>query len=168
MPLTDTQIRALSPSKKRVRCSDGGGSFLEIMPSGKKVFRLAYRLNGGQRTKLIGDYPRTSLADARLKASAFKFDLRSDDPEVVALATRKRGSDMPLQTKEVRWKDVANGYLLLRQQSGPAARTLAKLNRQIAVTIDTSRGQGVSWRRQGLCQSYRGPRPKCRNARVAS
>ncbi|MFK7882228.1 tyrosine-type recombinase/integrase [Roseobacter sp.] len=135
MPLTDTQIRALHPSEKRVRRSDGGGLFLEVMPSGKKVFRLAYRLNGGQRTKLIGDYPRTSLADARLKASAFKLDLRDDNPEVVAMATRKHGSAVLLEKENANWADVANGYLLLRQQSGPAPRTLAKLNRQIAVTI---------------------------------
>ena len=136
MPLTNTQIRALTPSKKRIRFSDGGGLFVEILPSGKKVFRLAYRHNGGQRTKLIGDYPRTSLADARLKASAFKLELRSGDPQVVALATQKRGAKMPTKPAEVTWKEVAEGYLLLRQQSGPAARTLAKLNRQIALTVD--------------------------------
>lgn len=144
MPLTDTQIRALQPSQKRVRRSDGGGLFLEVMPSGKKVFRLAYRLNGGQRTKLIGDYPRTSLADARLKASAFKLDLRSGDPEIVELATRARGTAILVKKEETKWEDVANGYLLLRQQSGPAARTLAKLNRQIAVTISALGDRAVT------------------------
>jgi hypothetical protein len=90
MPLTDTLIRAIRPTEKRGRISDGGGLFLEVLPSGRKVFRLAYRLAGNQRTKLIGDYPATSLADARLKASAFRLDLNSSDPEIVELATRPR------------------------------------------------------------------------------
>ncbi len=136
MPLTDAQIRALQPSQKRCRCSDGGGLFIEVLPSGKKVFRLAYRLHGGQRTKMIGDYPRTTLADARLKAAAFKIDLKSGDPEVVEQATKKQSGEAPTDAKKMTWKEVANDYLLLRQQSGPAPQTLSKLNRQIGITIE--------------------------------
>ncbi|WP_411890790.1 tyrosine-type recombinase/integrase [Yoonia sp. SDW83-1] len=136
MPLTDTQIRSLRASEKRFRCSDGGGLFIEVLPSGKKVFRLAYRVAGNQRTKMIGDYPRTSLADARLKASAFKLDLNSNDPDIVEHATRPRKTTKVRKRETTTWEQVANGYLLMRQQSNPAPRTLAKLNRQIGVTID--------------------------------
>jgi integrase len=135
MPLTDSQIRSFRASEKRFRCSDGGGLFLEVLPSGKKVFRLAYRVAGNQRTKLVGDYPRTSLADARLKASAFKLELNSDDPDIVKQATRPRQTTRTKKRKTATWEDVANGYLLMRQQSNPAPRTLTKLNRQIGVTI---------------------------------
>jgi len=136
MTLTDTQIRAMQPAKKRVRCSDGGGLFVEVLPSGKKVFRLAYRVHGSQRTKMIGDYPRTTLADARLKAAAFKIDLQSDDPEVVKQATKKHAEKSLTAAKELTWKEVADDYLLLRQQSGPAPQTLSKLNRQIGITVE--------------------------------
>ncbi len=136
MALTDTQIRSLRPTDKRVRCSDGGGLFLEVLPSGKKVFRLAYRASGSQRTKMIGDYPRTSLADARLKASAFKLDLNSNDPEIVELATRRKPTTKTKKRDATTWREVADGYLMMRQQSNPAPRTLTKLNRQIGATID--------------------------------
>ena len=43
MPLTDAEIRGFSPEKQRFRRFDGGGLFVDVMPSGKKVFRLAYR-----------------------------------------------------------------------------------------------------------------------------
>jgi len=66
MPVTDTQIRALSACEKRIRRSDGGGLFLEVLPSGKKVFRLAYRLNGDQRTKMIGGYHRRSRVETKM------------------------------------------------------------------------------------------------------
>lgn len=136
MPLTDTQVRAIRSSEKRVRVSDGGGLFLEVLPSGRKVFRLAYRLAGNQRTKMIGDYPRTSLADARLKVAAFKLDLNSSDPEIVELATRPRPTVKMQKRESTTWREVADGYLMMRQQSNPAPKTLSKLNSQISITVD--------------------------------
>lgn len=144
MPLPDTQIRALQPSQKRLRSSDGGGLFIEVLPSGKKVFRLAYRIHGGQRTKMIGDYPRTTLADARLRAAAFKIDLQSNDPDVIKQATKMRSEIAPTGAKEMTWKEVANDYLLLRQQSGPAPKTLSKLNRQIGITVEALGNRPIS------------------------
>ena len=144
MSLTDIQIRALQPSQKRIRCSDGGGLFVEVLPSGKKVFRLAYRLHGGQRTKLIGDYPRTTLADARLKAAAFKIDLKSGDPEVIDQATKRQSVETTTKTKEMTWKELADDYLLIRQQSGPAPQTLSKLIRQIGITIESLGTRSIS------------------------
>jgi len=85
---------------------------------------------------MIGDYPRTTLADARLKAAAFKIDLQSDDPEVVKQATKKHAEKSLTAAKELTWKEVADDYLLLRQQSGPAPQTLSKLNRQIGITVE--------------------------------
>jgi integrase len=144
MSLTDIQIRALQPSQKRIRCSDGGGLFVEVLPSGKKVFRLAYRLHGGQRTKMIGDYPRTTLADARLKAAAFKIDLKSGDPEVIDQATKRQSVETSTKTKEMTWKELADDYLLIRQQSGPAPQTLSKLIRQIGITIESLGTRSIS------------------------
>ena len=167
MPLTDAQIRALQPSQKRCRCSDGGGLFIEVLPSGKKVFRLAYRLHGGQRTKMIGDYPRTTLADARLKAAAFKIDLKSGDPEVVEQATKKQSGETPTDAKKMTWKEVANDYLLLRQQSGPAPQTLSKLNRQIGITIEAL-GTRLSTAKQKWAKGQRKMLPLwgCDNHRI--
>lgn len=109
MSLTDTQIRAIRRSKKRARISDSGGLFLEVLPSGRKVFRLAYRVAGSQRTKLIGDYPLTSLADARLKASAFKLDLNSSDPKIVELATSPKPTIKMQKREATTWREVADG-----------------------------------------------------------
>lgn len=133
MPLTDAEIRAFSPQTQRFRRSDGAGLFLDVMPSGKKIFRLAYRSDGKQRTALIGEYPAVRLADARLRASAIKLSLRNGiDPK-----------DVPHETSETEeppqaplWKDIAKDYLMLRQRSGAAPATLRKLTRQVQVTID--------------------------------
>jgi hypothetical protein len=82
MPLTDKEIRAFKPSEKRVRKADGHGLFLEIAPTGAKVFRYTYRFDGKQRPIVVGDYPATSLADARIKQGEFKRMLRDGiDPK---------------------------------------------------------------------------------------
>lgn len=131
MPLTDAQIRGFKPESKRFRQSDGQGLFLEVMPSGKKIFRLAYRLNKEQRTVLIGEYPEIKLADARLKAAEMKRQIREGrDPKAEIVPAVE-----PVQTQEPLWKDVAKEYIMLRQRSGAAARTMHKLIRQIEVTM---------------------------------
>jgi integrase len=65
MALTDTRLRALKPREKSYTVADGRGLFTEVMPSGKRVWRLRYRLSGRQEKVTLGEYPSFSLADAR-------------------------------------------------------------------------------------------------------
>lgn len=37
MPLTDSAIKALKPVEKRFKVFDGGGLYLEVLPTGSKV-----------------------------------------------------------------------------------------------------------------------------------
>jgi len=123
MPLTDAEIRAFKPIKQRFRRSDGSGLFLDVMSSGKKVFRLAYRSEGKQRTIWIGDYPTVRLADARLKVGQLKQKIRQgiDPKEEPATA-----HSVTENAKRPLWRDIARDYLMLRQRSGAAPRTLTK------------------------------------------
>lgn len=65
MALTDTRIRQTKPVGKPVKLPDSGGLYLEVTPSGSRLWRYRYRLNGKESTYAIGDYPRIGLADAR-------------------------------------------------------------------------------------------------------
>ena len=56
MPLTDTAIRAAKPISSAVKLSDGGGLYLLIQPTGSKLWRLAYRFGGKQKTLALGAY----------------------------------------------------------------------------------------------------------------
>lgn len=69
MPLTDRTIRNLTTSAKASKHSDGGGLYLFIPLSGSKLWRMAYRFNGKQKTLYLGGYPEISLAEARTKRS---------------------------------------------------------------------------------------------------
>ena len=65
MALTDTQLRVMRPQEKPYSRSDGGGLFIEVMPGGKRVWRLRYRLHGRQEKVTLGEYPAFTLAQAR-------------------------------------------------------------------------------------------------------
>ena len=135
MALTDKEIRSIKPTEKRVKLPDGQGLALEVMPSGKKVFRFAYRFEGKQRTIVVGDYPSISLAEARIKVSDFKKCLRDKIDPKSLYETEFDEPDDPKVEDKTTWEEVARDYVLLRQRSGAAPRTIKKLIRQVEVTI---------------------------------
>lgn len=65
MALVDTALRGLKPQEKPKKYSDGGGLHLLVNPNGSKLWRLAYRFDGKQKTLAFGAYPKVTLADAR-------------------------------------------------------------------------------------------------------
>ncbi|AZV46887.1 hypothetical protein C3L23_06245 [Nautilia sp. PV-1] len=64
-PLNDTKIKKAKPKEKLYKMFDGDGLYLEIKPSGKKTWRIKYRLNGKEKTYTIGEYPTITLSKAR-------------------------------------------------------------------------------------------------------
>ena len=83
MPLTDTAVRNAKPGSKPVKLSDGGGLHLLIQPHGTKLWRMAYRHAGKQKTLALGIYPTVSLADARSRRDEAKKLLSEGvDPSV--------------------------------------------------------------------------------------
>jgi hypothetical protein len=72
MPLTDTQIRNAKPTEKPFKLSDGGWLFLVVQPSGSKLWRMAYRVNGAEKTLSFGRYPEVPLKDARARRDEAK------------------------------------------------------------------------------------------------
>ena len=63
--ISDAKLRALKPADKAYRQAVGGGLYLEVMPSGSKLWRWKYRLDGRENRFAIGKYPRISLVQAR-------------------------------------------------------------------------------------------------------
>ena len=41
LSLSDAEVKSFKSQGRRLRRSDGGGLFLDVMPSGRKFFRLA-------------------------------------------------------------------------------------------------------------------------------
>jgi integrase len=67
MPLNIAQIKAAKLAEKPVRMFDEKGLYLEISPTGSKLWRWKYRFAGKEKRLSFGAWPEVSLADARLK-----------------------------------------------------------------------------------------------------
>jgi integrase len=70
-PLSDTQIKNAKPKDNPYKLADGGGLYLEVMPTGKKLWRMKYQQASGKESRLsFGIYPAVSLLQARKKRDA--------------------------------------------------------------------------------------------------
>ncbi|MCQ4234238.1 Arm DNA-binding domain-containing protein, partial [Pseudomonas stutzeri] len=65
MPLTDIQIRQAKPGERPRKLSDERGLFIEIRPTGAKLWRYRYKIEGKENVFALGEYPEMGLADAR-------------------------------------------------------------------------------------------------------
>lgn len=135
MPLTDTAIKNLRPNGTRYRKADGGGLFLEVAPTGAKVWRLAYRHGGKQRTLVVGPYPSVTLAKARFHREVAKEALRAGEDPAAA-----KDAEAPVEIIEADpkdpalWGNLIDAYLEKRRREAPAERTMTRLTRQANAT----------------------------------
>lgn len=67
MPLTDVAIRRFQPEVKPRKLSDSGGLFLYVTPSGGKLWRWKYTVGGKEKLMALGQYPKVTLAEARVR-----------------------------------------------------------------------------------------------------
>ena len=81
MALTDKGVRAPKAKTRAYRVSDKGGIRglnLQVTPAGKKKWMLRYSdTTGKERFHTFGEYPGTTLGEAREKASLLKIEARA-------------------------------------------------------------------------------------------
>jgi hypothetical protein len=73
--LTDTAIRAAKPREKSYKLFDALGLYLEVAPTGSKLWRLKYRHDGRENRLALGAHPDTSLKQARERRDAARRQL---------------------------------------------------------------------------------------------
>lgn len=77
MALTDIAIRNAKPRPKPYKMADALGLFLLVQPSGGKLWRLKYRVEGREKKLGFGVYPDVSLSDARKRRDEAREQLAS-------------------------------------------------------------------------------------------
>jgi integrase len=93
VPLTDTTIRNAKAVDKAIKLFDGGGLFLQVMPTGGKWWRFRYRFEGKHKLLSLGTYPAVSLKQARAKRDEMRQHLAAgQDPSAVRKAAKTRRS----------------------------------------------------------------------------
>src|SRR6266436_4525552 len=82
--LTDTAIRAAKPREKSYKLFDALGLYLEVAPTGSKLWRLKYRHDGRENRLAPGRASRhiieTSARAPRRSAPATRCRRRSEQP----------------------------------------------------------------------------------------
>lgn len=108
MKLTDKAVQAAKPKKdKPYKLFDGGGLYLEVLPSGSKSWRLKYRVDGKEKRVAFGLYPVVSLKDARERAfEAKKLLVDGADPSAAKKAAKAAAAAQVAQVVRT-FKDVA-------------------------------------------------------------
>ena len=65
MALTDVAIRSAKPKERPYKLGDVLGLFLLVQPTGGKLWRLKYRVDGREQKLSLGAYPEVGLSEAR-------------------------------------------------------------------------------------------------------
>jgi len=123
MPLTDLKIRSLKPEEKPRRYTDGGNLFVEVRPTGSKLWRFAYKFDGKQKLMALGAYPEISLAKAREKrAEARALLIEGIDPMQQAKIDKLERQALTEHT----FSAIAEELLEKNRKEGLADTTLSK------------------------------------------
>ena len=89
--LTYTQCKNAScpTDRQRIRLTDAGGLYLEIVPSGSKRWFWKYYFDGKEKRMALGSFPEVAVKDARVaRDDARKRQQRGADPVLERQAQR--------------------------------------------------------------------------------
>ena len=88
--LTVREIDSAKPKAKPYKLADGGGLYLEVMPTGAKYWRQKYRMAGKEKRLAFGVYPEVRPPEARDKAREARDMIRAGiDPGEAKKAVKR-------------------------------------------------------------------------------
>ncbi|WP_447835663.1 tyrosine-type recombinase/integrase [Aeromonas salmonicida] len=139
---TDAEIAAIKPKsgvtvhRVSIQSKHGGGLKLEVRASGIKRFVYRYKIGGKAGEMLLGGYPATTLAKARLAhGKAVELVKQGIDPVTVAKQAKAKNIQMPTLG------EVYNDWMAMRAKSKPiGSRTLRDYEGTYARHIESAIG----------------------------
>lgn len=125
MALKDVEIRALKPRDRIYKCSGSYGLYLEVHPTGSKLWRFKYLHLGKDVRIALGRYPEVGLAEARRKRDDAKRTLHEG---VDLLGARKREKLLAIYNGANSFGDIAKEYIDKMVAEGRGDTTTTKAN----------------------------------------
>ncbi len=77
--LTDVKIRKLETRDRRYEIHDGSGLYFEVMPSGRKFWRIRMTIGKQVYRRSLGEYPGVSLKEARRVRDDLRLKIAAGD-----------------------------------------------------------------------------------------
>jgi integrase len=153
----------LQAKERAYQLADGGGLYVEVQPTGKKVWRMQYRLGGRGSKKervTLGEYPAHTLAQARLWREQCRALIAHGRSPAAARQAEKeaqagRATDTVAAFAELWYADIVS-----RTNSEP--RNIRRvLNKDVLPAIEarfiaTARSRDVALTQQEIGQLLRG------------
>lgn len=137
--LTDVAIRNAKPGAKAVRLADGGGLYLEVAPTGGKLWRWKYRFGGKEKRLSVGTYPETGLREARSRRDEARKQLAAGiDPGAARKAekaSRAAASAGSFEEVAREWHATVHVH---KVSAGHAARTLIRLQQDVFPSVGST------------------------------
>jgi integrase len=99
--LTNTKIKVAKPKEKAYKLFDINGLYLDVRPTGKKIWRIRYRQDKKEKTITLGEYPYISLQKAREEAIKVKGRLQNN--EAAEIKTFKKVAKEFMRIKKQEW-----------------------------------------------------------------
>jgi integrase len=129
--LTIKGIDKAQPKDKPYKIADGGGLYLEVMPTGAKYWRLKYRVGGKEKRLGFGVYPEVRPPEARKKAQEARDLIRAGtDPSEQRKATKRAQEQARANTFEAVAREWLEGRKS-RVEPAQHAKTLARLENDV-------------------------------------
>ena len=123
MPLTATAVRNAKPRDKSYKLGDGLGLYLQVEPSGGKLWRMKYRVDGREKKLSIGAYPEVSLAEARKRRDEAREQLAAGkDPSREKQQAKYRAQVEAANT----FGEIAEELIEKRLREGMSSATAAR------------------------------------------
>jgi integrase len=140
MALTDVAIKNAKSHEKPYKMGDAGGLFLLVQPSGGKLWRLKYRVDGREKKLAIGPYPEISLAEARRRRDdARTLIITGKDPS----REKQRDKVRSRAQAESTFAAITKEYCAKRKRDGDKAWAAATATRSeyLLSLLDSSIGR---------------------------
>ena len=126
--LNDTKIRQAKPRERDYKLADFDGLYLLVRSTEAKLWRLAYRFGGKQKSLALGAYPMVTLAEAREgRDIARKLIANGTDPSL-----KRRLEKIAKAAGGNSFREVSEEFLEKRGRENLAQITLKK-NRWLLV-----------------------------------
>lgn len=84
MGLTNITLQNAAPREKAYKLYDQGGLYVIVTKGGSKLWRMDYRFGGKRKTLSLGQWPKVTIAAARIQRDKFRSEIdQARDPGVV-------------------------------------------------------------------------------------
>jgi hypothetical protein len=94
MPISDVTLRNAKPGAKPRKIAAGHGLYLEVMPTGSKLWRMKYRHNGKENRLSFGPFSEVGFKEARERCAEARALLRQGiDPAAKRNAEKRAGTE---------------------------------------------------------------------------